>query len=218
MYTVTSAEHKFRKYSSRIGLVIAIALGAYLAQSIHTKQKLLDAAQAKADKEALRTELIVMSSPEATIMCDQNGVIVQSNYATELLLGWPKTELVGQPTSVLIPEAYAKPHLAGMESSLKRIKEHSGNSMILSDDRKMMALRRDGVPVPAVVSVRVIKFMDEVQFIATMRSGDSGDPVIPPQQPVPLPAIPASNVAIERAMIILSDKTDGQIQSDAVNK
>ena len=207
-YTVSAYERKFRTYASRFGLVVVIGLGAYLANSLHTKQTLIDAAQANADRAALRLELIVMSSPEATIMCDQNGVIVQSNYAVELLLGWPKSELVGQRTSVLMPESDVKLHDAGMLKSLKQIRGYAGDSMMLSDDRKLTAVHRDGHRVSALTSIRVIKFMDEIQFIAVMRPAETSDPVIPSLQPVPLPNIPASNVAIERAIITLADEAE----------
>lgn len=217
-YTVTAAEHKIRRYSSRFGLAIAVGLGVYLAQSIHSKQTQVEVAQEKADKEALRTELIVMSSPEATIMCDQNGVIVQSNYAAELMLGWPKEELIGQRSTALMPESAVRSHEIGMEKSLKQIKGYPGDWMILSGDKKITAINRAGQPVPALVSIRVIKFMGEVQFIAVMRPDESVSPVIPPQQPVPLPNIPASNVAIERAMITLSKNAEIQQQTSAVDE
>lgn len=205
-YTVTSHELTFRKYGSRVGLVVFVCLAAYLGNAIHTQQTMIDAAQAKADKEALRTELIVETSPEATIMCDQNGVVVQSNYATELMLGWSRSELKGQPATVLMPEAAKNPHRVGMDRSLEQIRGYEGNSMILSRDRKLLAINRDGNPVTVLVSIRVIKFMDEVQFIAVMRP-DKPEPVIPPHQPVPLPELPASNVAIERAISTLSDES-----------
>ncbi len=48
-------------------------------------------------------------SPDALVMVDRQGTIVQVNRQTEALFGWTRGELAGQPVKVLLPASHASP-------------------------------------------------------------------------------------------------------------
>jgi PAS domain S-box-containing protein len=53
---------------------------------------------------------IVEAAPDATVMINSAGLIVLVNRQTEILFGYARHELLGQPMDVLVPERYRHKH------------------------------------------------------------------------------------------------------------
>lgn len=91
---------------------------------------------------------LLESAPDAIIIVDGDGRIVLVNNMTERLFGYPRTELIGQPVELLMPERfrsnhgdhrqayYAEPRLRPMGVGLE-----------------LFALRKDGTEVPVEISL-----------------------------------------------------------------
>lgn len=123
--------------------------------------------------EKVRADLIIASAPSAIIMCDENGIIVASNLTAEQMFGWEHHLLIGQPTSVLIPDSAETLHDKGMAEAVKRMRQlpQQENWMVSTAALHVRAVHRDGKSVVDLeASIRVIKLRDgSVQFIAYFR-------------------------------------------------
>ncbi|MDE3109696.1 MAG: PAS domain S-box protein, partial [Acidobacteriota bacterium] len=49
-------------------------------------------------------------SPDAVIVTDRRGKILQANEQTERLFGYNRDELVGQPVEILVPDRFRSTH------------------------------------------------------------------------------------------------------------
>lgn len=120
--------------------------------------------------EHFRAQLIVASSPNAIIMCSEDGTIVDSNLTAEQLFGWEHRMLVGQKATVLMPTDTAPLHTKKMSEAVKRIRDlpPQDNWMVVTAELHVRGIHRDGKTlVDLKASIRVIKLRDgSVQFIA----------------------------------------------------
>lgn len=134
--------------------------------------------------EQFRSELIIASSPSAIIMCDEDGTIIDLNFSAEKMFGWQRRFLIGQDTTVLVPEQYRAGHTAGMRAAAARAKrlEPGNNWMVSKAELKVEALTRDNTLLPLTADIRVIKLSDgSIQFITYLREQDGAnrDTIIP---------------------------------------
>jgi PAS domain-containing protein len=55
---------------------------------------------------------LVESAPDAMVIVDADGTIVLLNARAEVLFGYPREELLGQPVEVLLPEGLRSRHVS----------------------------------------------------------------------------------------------------------
>jgi PAS domain S-box-containing protein len=96
---------------------------------------------------------VVDSSSDAIVTMDTEGYVTWANAATADVLGWPVEDLVGQPVSVLAPEAER------------------------DDQQRMLTDVLAGVPVPAYVTRRLRRDGStiEVSVALSVVRGNDGD-------------------------------------------
>ncbi len=88
------------------------------------------------------------AAPDAVVIIDRDGVIVQLNSQTEKLFGYCREELVGRPLEILMPERYRGSHV-------KKTRAYNADP----DPRPMgrgldlFGLRKDGNEFPIDVSI-----------------------------------------------------------------
>jgi PAS domain S-box-containing protein len=90
-------------------------------------------------------------APVAMLLIDGAGHIRGLNAAAELLFGYAKSELVGHPVEVLVPEAARQKHL--------RLREEffgSPNSRPMGEGRRLSARRKDGHEIPISVGLNPV--------------------------------------------------------------
>jgi PAS domain S-box-containing protein len=118
---------------------------------------IIDITERKRAQERLR--LIVEASPSAMLMVDAQGCITLINSQTELLFGYARAELLGQPMELLIPERYRAAH-PGLRTSF--FGHPSTRSM--GAGRDLYGLCKDGSEVPIEIGLNPLS-TDEGAFV-----------------------------------------------------
>ncbi len=91
--------------------------------------------------------------PDAMLGTDQAGVIRFVNRQTELLFDYDRTDLIGQPMEILVPESVRKGHPA------HRVRYYAdpAGTRKRGDVRQVTVRRRDGTEFPVDVSLSFIE-------------------------------------------------------------
>jgi len=55
-------------------------------------------------------QAIIDNLPDAKVVIDEDGTIVMTNRQTELMFGYPREQMLGQPVEVLLPERFRAKH------------------------------------------------------------------------------------------------------------
>lgn len=128
------------------------------------------AARYARDMQLRRAELIVQSSPVPTIMCGNKAVVTVVNPAIEMLFGYTEDELVGKPIDILIPEELRYDHNKVFDSARQKARARPEERYAMfRDGMRSVAVHKSGERIPIILSIRVIKYGDDVEFIANIR-------------------------------------------------
>ena len=95
-----------------------------------------------------RMILAVDAAPNAMIMVGRDGAIALINSQTEKLFGYQRSELLGQPVDILLPERYRSGHEAFRASFFR---EPVARPM--GAGRDLFGLRKDGSEVPIEIGL-----------------------------------------------------------------
>jgi len=121
---------------------------------IHHLLNLVDLQQRKRDEERFRH--VVEASPNAFILFDQEGRIVMVNRQTELLFGYSRQELVGEPVELLIPESMRKIYL-----EIRHRFAQEPESRRLGENRELFGRHSDGRLLPVEVGLSPLRSGEE---------------------------------------------------------
>jgi PAS domain S-box-containing protein len=125
--------------------------GAFVLASI------MDITERKRADERFR--LVVEAAPSAMIMVNEKGLISLVNTQTERLFGYTRTELLGKPMEILVPERFRAAHPAVRDGFF----EHP-SARAMGAGRDLFGLRKDGVEVPIEIGLNPIR-TDEGPFV-----------------------------------------------------
>jgi len=105
-------------------------------------------------------------APDAILMADRQGLIMQVNRQAETLFGWGRAELLGQPIEVLIPKQSREIHVD--------LREHYAQAPTvrkMGADRqsRLHGLRKDGSTFPVDISLSPLESDKELMIIANVR-------------------------------------------------
>ncbi|HEY4151311.1 MAG TPA: PAS domain S-box protein, partial [Chitinophagaceae bacterium] len=116
------------------------------------------------DSEA-RTQALFNAAPDAVVVIDQSGLVVQWNPRAETIFGWKSAETIGQLLShTIIPHRYREAHQKGLANFLK-----TGTGPVLDKTIEMEALRKDNTELDVALSISPTRVNGSYFFIGFVR-------------------------------------------------
>lgn len=102
-----------------------------------------------------RFRLVVESAPNAMVMVNRRGRIEMINVQTERVFGYSRSELLGQPVEILVPERFRSHHPA-----LRNDFFSDPKSRPMGAGRDLYALRKDGSEFAVEIGLNPIETED----------------------------------------------------------
>nr|WP_281374143.1 PAS domain-containing sensor histidine kinase [Rhizobium rhizolycopersici] len=141
--------------------VLLVILLARSRDRVH--QELEEQREALEDREARLTS-ILDTVLDATIVSDENGVIISFNSAAVRQFGYSEAEAIGQNLKLLMPQPYRKEHDGYMHRYMQ-----TGEKRIIGVDRVVVGQRKDGSTFPMKLAVGEIRRGDKRFFTGFVR-------------------------------------------------
>lgn len=110
---------------------------------------------------AERLNAIFSTSIDSIVTTDGQGTILGVNQATELMFGWPESQLVGHNISRLMPPPIAAQYIANLKSYL-----HTGQASDIGSGRETEVLTRDGRLLPVHMAIGHTKLPGQDLFVS----------------------------------------------------
>ncbi|MDO6428055.1 MHYT domain-containing protein [Thalassotalea sp. 1_MG-2023] len=115
----------------------------------------------KAAESEHRMRAMMDTAVDGIISIDSTGTILSINQATEQLLGWTSTELIGQNVKVIVPSPYHEQHDNYIQRYLA-----TGEANIIGKGREVEAVHKDGSGVAIRLGIGHVKLSTNDFFVA----------------------------------------------------
>jgi two-component system sensor kinase FixL len=99
-----------------------------------------------------RFRLVVEAAPNAMVMIDRGGAIVMVNAQAERVFGYPRTELLGQPVEMLVPERFR-----GHHPDLRATFFADSQPRAMGAGRDLYGVKKDGSEFPVEIGLNPIE-------------------------------------------------------------
>ncbi len=106
----------------------------------------------KITKDKKYIENLIDSAQDAIISTDEKGTISVWNKSATEIFGYTQQEIIGQPSTTIIPERYEKQHLEGLQQVIKTGKVRTAGRTI-----EVFGITKERVEVPIEMSLAVQK-------------------------------------------------------------
>ncbi len=107
---------------------------------------------------------VLEAAPDALVIVNEGGAIVDLNEATAQLFGYERAELLGQPVETLVPERFRARHVADRE----RYQRHPARRPIGAGP-EFRGLRKDGSEFPVEINLSPLDAAGSTLVIAAVR-------------------------------------------------
>ena len=107
---------------------------------------------------------LLEAAPDAIVGVNAVGAIVLVNAQTEVLFGYAREELVGQPVEILVPESLRERHPTHRQRYF-----HEPRTRAMGEGLDLVARRKDGSEFPAEISLSSIETEDGLLVSAAIR-------------------------------------------------
>ncbi len=111
----------------------------------------------------LTFQLIVESSPNAIVLVNKEGKIAYINSQTEKLFGYIRSELIGQPVELLIPERFSNHHKAFRDLFFQ-----IPSVRVMGAGRELFALRKNKSEFPIEIGLNPVITVDGTLVLASI--------------------------------------------------
>jgi len=140
------------------------ALALPTSAAIHAANAALaiEVGQRKRAEDGFRT--LLESAPDGMVIADAAGRITFANAQTEVLFGFPRTELIGKSIETLVPERLRDSHGAHRTSYLRSPRLRPMGAGLALHGR-----RRDGSEFPVEISLSPLETKDGILVTAAIR-------------------------------------------------
>ncbi len=103
-------------------------------------------------------------APDAILLVDGNGQIVKTNAQAEVMFGYQREELVGEPIELLIPQRYARQHVAHRSGYLA-----APRTRTMGAGLDLFGRRRDGTEVPVDIMLSPLDVAEHPLVLGVVR-------------------------------------------------
>jgi len=110
-----------------------------------------------------RLRLVVEGSPNGIVLVNGHGRIDLVNTATEMLFGYWREELIGQPIEILVPERFRESHPILRANFIA-----TSQAPIMGAGRELFGQRKDGTEFPVEIGVSRIQGEQGVLALAVI--------------------------------------------------
>jgi PAS domain S-box-containing protein len=104
--------------------------------------------------------------PDAVVVIDEQGIVRLVNQATELLFGYPRVNLLGEPLEKLLPESFRERHI---EHRRRFFHEPRTRPMGVGIGRPLTGLNRNGTEMTLEINLSPIVTGHGVYAVAVVR-------------------------------------------------
>jgi len=115
-----------------------------LEKEIEEREKTEEALRAGEEKFRNLAE----TASDAIVSADSNGCILYFNRAAERIFGYPASEAIGHPLTLLMPERFQNPHRQGLHDYLK-----TGEAHVVGKSVELAGRKKDGTEFPLQLSL-----------------------------------------------------------------
>jgi PAS domain S-box-containing protein len=111
-----------------------------------------------------RFRAVAETATDAVIIADRHGNIVYFNAAAEHIFGYAADKVIDKPLTLLMPECFHAPHIAGIRRFLA-----TGEARVIGKTVELSGRRSDGDEFPVELSLASWKIGDTVYFTSLLR-------------------------------------------------
>jgi PAS domain S-box-containing protein len=107
---------------------------------------------------------LLEAAPDCVVIVDARGTIQMVNRQTEVLFGYPREELLGQPVEMLMPDRFRGRHYSHRENYA-----HDPRTRPMGVGLELFGRRKDGSEFPVEISLSPMSTEDESVVISIVR-------------------------------------------------
>ena len=144
-------------------LLLLVLFGSVCAWIAQQQTKYIHTQDCLVDLEAKLTS-VVLSTPDALIVANDQGNIVSWNSSAVTMFGYSEEEALGQPLTVIMPKRYQESHVQG----LRRVCE-TGETRMIGRPTELTGLRKDNTEFPIELSLATWQTKSTRFFSAFLR-------------------------------------------------
>ena len=114
-------------------------------------------------RAARQVELTLEATPTGMLVINTAGDIVVVNAQVEALLGYRRSELIGQPVEMLIPERFRVHH-----PNLRKSFLAAPSARVMGSRRELCGRRKDGAEVPLEIGISLLPIAGDRFILCSM--------------------------------------------------